>query len=159
MSTIKDLLTRQQFTHPITNSANHCSCTVFPRIGDLNCPPFPFNSNLSVIDAEYYISTVNHNDWHIYSGDDYSSRHDYSSTSIQPRYNHSTTYVTTAGLPVVGCSTAWIIKYVSVTAVMGYARLLVLESGILYTSPFLLDLDLGIIVTKSTFSFHCAHLH
>jgi len=33
-------------------------------------------------------------------------RFDYHSTAISPRYDHSTTYVTTAGLPVVGCCTA-----------------------------------------------------
>jgi len=28
------------------------------------------------------------------------------STAIRPRYDHSTTFVTTVGLPVVGCCTA-----------------------------------------------------
>ena len=33
-------------------------------------------------------------------------RLDFDSTGIRPRYDHSTTNVTTVGLPVVGCNTA-----------------------------------------------------
>ena len=33
-------------------------------------------------------------------------RFDFDSTAIRPRYDHSTTYVTTLGLPVVRCCTA-----------------------------------------------------
>jgi len=55
MSTIQDSLTRQQFSM-ITSSLLQslriaCSFTVFHSVVVLNCPLFPFNSCLSVIDC------------------------------------------------------------------------------------------------------------
>jgi len=56
MPAIQDSLTRQQFSMIMSSLLQSlritCSCTVFPivRIRVLNCPLFPFNCCLSVID-------------------------------------------------------------------------------------------------------------